>query len=332
MGQPAAASARIAILIIGHANPRTFRRLVAALRHPDIAVFVHLDARSDPAAFHAPGQDHVAFIPDRIANHWGAFTQVEVALRLMRSAQAAGPFASYALVSADSMPLVTSEVLIAALSATPTALRLREQLPADKSYQRVRDVYVPSTLLGRIRGHASHLDRHLTAEDLDEMQRAMRMADRKRNLPFRVYKGSQWIAVSDAHLCAVLEMIARDPGFVDIFRYSLIPDEMFFHTALKLVDPGYESPGGIMEVDWTRKPKPFTFRDVREADMIFRSNSLFFRKFCDEGLALVDAVLDRRLDLAAVHRLGTGVPWRFLRGQAAAARLAPAEPRRAEED
>jgi hypothetical protein len=317
-------------MIIAHANPRTFQRLIAALEHPDIGVFVHIDARSDIAPFLANQRPGVTFLTDRIANNWGAFTQIEVALALLHAARAAGPFGSHVLVSGDSLPLVTNEILVEALTATPTALRLREQFPEDKSFQRVREVYLPATRLGRIRGHRSHLERFLTAEDLEEMQRAIRVRDLKANLPFRVFKGSQWFALSDRHVGLILERIAAEPEAVDIFRYSLIPDELFFHTLLRLVDPDYESPGGIMEVDWTRKPKPFTLKQRGEADLVYASKSLFFRKFCDEGLELVDAVLARRLDAAGVKALGAGTAWRFLRGSGLAARLHAAEPARDE--
>ncbi len=315
-------SPRLAVLIIAHANPRTFKRLVAALRHPRIAVFVHIDIRSDLTTFQGPDQDHVTFLAERQENHWGAFTQVEVALRLMETAQRAGPFASYVLISGDTMPLVTNEVLVDALTATPTAVRMRIQRPEDGSYRRVRDVYIPHSSVGRIRGLGSHLDRCLTASDLVEATRALRTAEVKRALPFQVYKGSQWLALSDAHLRAVQELVRTRPDIVEVFRYSLIPDELFFQTAIMILDPGYRSPGGIMEVDWKRKPKPFTLRDMSERELVFASRSLFFRKFCDQGLALIDSVLAERLDGAAVSRLGAGTAWRFLRGTPGAVSLA----------
>ena len=321
---------KLAVLVIAHANPATFHRLVRALEHPEVGVFVHIDARADIARFQAGVGPGVTFLTDRIANHWGAFTQIEVALALLRTARAAGPFGAYAMISGDSLPLVTTDVLVQALSATPTALRLREQLPDDKSFQRVREVYLPATRLGRIRGHGSHLDRFLTAEDLAEMQRAIRVAALKAALPFRVFKGSQWISLSDRHLGLILDYAAANPEAMDVFRYSLIPDELFFHTLLREVDPAYESPGGIMEVDWTRKPKPFTLKNRTEVDLVYQSKSLFFRKFCDEGLPLVEAVLAQRLDAAGVRALASGTAWRFLRGPAAAARLVAADPARDE--
>jgi hypothetical protein len=318
----AAPRGKLAVLVIAHANPLTFQRLADALRHPDIAVFVHVDSRSDISPFQAPGQDHVTFLADRQPNNWGAFTQIEVAARLLDAAQQAGPFASYALVSGDSLPLVTNDVLVDALGATPTAFRLRIQKPDDRSYRRVRDVYLPDSTIGRIRGLGSHLDRCLEEADVAAAERAIRTAAIKRNLPFEVYKGSQWFAISDDHLRRVFAFVRDNPDFVEVFRYSLIPDELFFHSALQIVDPAYASPGGIMEVDWTRKPKPFALRDPQEIELVYASRALFFRKFSDKGLELVDAVLAARVDRRGVRQLGSGTAWRFLRGARAAARLA----------
>lgn len=313
---------RLAILVVAHANPATFKRLVAALRHEAIRVFVHLDARSDETRFRAPGQDHVTFLADRQENHWGAFTQVEVALSLFEAARRAGPFRSHVLISGDSLPLVTNDTLVAAFSARPTVVPMTPVEPDAPVHQRLSRIYLPHARIGRMRAGAP-AERYLTEADFADMARAMRTAPLKAALPFRPFKGSQWIALSAAHLDQLTGYFAAHPDYVELFRYSLIADEMFFHSAMPIVDPTYRPLTKLMAADWSRTPAPFRLTDPDEIDRVFADRRPFFRKFGDRGLALVDAVLERRLDRAAVLAQGGGMTWSMLGGRAAAKTPAP---------
>jgi len=307
---------RIAIGVIAHANPATFRHLVAALRHPRIRVFVHVDARTDEAPFREAGQDHVTFLTERQENHWGAFSQVEVAARLFDAARAEGPFASYVLISGDTLPLISNEALLAAFAATPTAVLLRKLPPNDMNHRRVTDIYVVHSRIGRLKLADFARDRSLAPGDIEEVQRAERTRPYKRDLGFDVYKGAQWLALSDAHLGKLIAFMRARPDFVEIFRYSLMPDESFFQSALPLILPNYRGGPSIVSVDWSRRPKPFTVRELSEMDRIFAEGAPFFRKFCDEALPLVQAVLDRRRELPEILEARKGTSFWLLRGAA----------------
>ena len=290
---------RLAGLVIAHANPATFGKLARALDHPDIALFCHIDARSDLDAFRREAP-RVTFLRDRIENHWGAYTQVEVALRLLRTAMHAGPFGAYATLSGDCLPLVTNDVLLQAFGACPTIMRMNEQLPGDKSYARVRNSYVPAAQLGRLKGLSSHLDRFVTRDDLLQVQRALRARRAKQSIPFRVFKGPQWLSLSHGHAERILAYLgdAASEQFRTVFEYAAIPDELFFQTALHIVDPDCRAQPGFMGADWRRTPKPFVIRSDADLDLILDSRLMFFRKFTDAAPGIVDAVLAARLDRA----------------------------------
>lgn len=302
--------------MIAHANPATFRHLVASLRHPRIRVFVHLDSRVDEAPFREPGQDHVTFLAARQENHWGAFSQVEVAARLFDAARAEGPFASYVLISGDTLPLISNEALVSAFAATPTVVLLSRLPPTDMNHRRVTDVYVVHARIGRLKLADFARDRSLQPGDLDEVQRAEQTRPHKRDLGFDVYKGSQWLALSEAHLGRLIDFMRARPDFVEVFRYSLMPDESFIQSALPLILPNYRGGPAIVSVDWSRRPRPFIVRELTEMDRIFAEGAPFFRKFCDEGMALVHAVLERRLGLDAILEARKGTSFRLLRGAA----------------
>lgn len=279
--------------IIAHANPLTFGRLVGALDHPRISVFCHIDARADQSRFAQAAGNLATFLPERRKNYWGAFTQVETALDLFAFARREGPFQSYLLISGDSLPVVTNELLLQVVENWPTVVRFREQFPGDHIYQRVSNIYIPTTRIGAFRV-GNHLERYLVPADLEIVPRALKTRVLKDNIDFRVWKGSQWICLSDEHLSQLMEFVAGNPDFVELFRFSAIPDELFFQTVLKIIDPEVPSSAGLMEQDWHRKPKPFTLRAPGEIDLVRQAKRPFFRKFCDEGLELVDLVLADR--------------------------------------
>ncbi|MGG5819732.1 beta-1,6-N-acetylglucosaminyltransferase [Falsiroseomonas sp. HW251] len=311
------AEPRIAVLVIAHANPASFANLVRALSHPRIQVVAHVDVRVDQRAFQTDATSDVVFVTDRIANFWADWSQIEVALRLMRTARSIGRFASHALISGDTLPLVTTDALVRTLAATPTMTMLQRIGPDTPYHKRVSGIFLPRTNYGRVRDGVHFLDRCILPEEFDDYLAAMRTAKAKREFTFTVWRGRQWIALSDRHVTEIEDLMDRDPAFVDIFRYSLIPDALFFQTALKLVAPKVPPRPGFMGWDWPTGPSPKTLTDPAELDTILSTRALFFRKFSDSGPALAEAVLAGRRDLEAARAEGWPVP-------PAKARAAPA--------
>jgi hypothetical protein len=295
---PSPTPPRIAVLIGGHANPLVFGRLTGALRHEGIGLFAHLDARVDLAPFRAAAGAPVHFLEDRLVNLWGAWSQVEVMLRLLRAAHAAGPFDSYAFVSADALPRLMPDALVAALAATPTMVQFARFEKDHVFHKRVAGIYLPQTGFGRVRELGHWMDNiRIDPSEFDDILAAMRTAKAKANLPFAVFKGNQWMAISRRHLEALFDFLARDRDFTEIYRYSLIPDESFFHSALKQVAPGLRSRGGLMGLRWppSGSASPLTLRTMDHLPVVRAARCLFFRKFADDALALADAVLAARL-------------------------------------
>jgi hypothetical protein len=302
--QAAEGDARIAVLVMGHANPAVFGRLTGALDHPRIRIFAHLDARTALDPFQEQAAADVHFLDKRVVNLWGAWSQVEAALRLMRAARAEGPFTSYVLISGDTLPLVLPEALIAALAATPTMLQFERFGPNHQFHKRVSGIFVGHSTFGRMREKGGWMDQlRLDPRDFDDILAAMRTARAKRNLGFTVFKGSQWMALSQPHLDALFDFFDRDPTYVEIYRYSLIPDESFFHSALKQLFPKLPSRDALMGLHWPqpRGPSPLTLRLPDELPIVTETRTLFFRKFADDGLELADAVLAARRDAAMVQ-------------------------------
>jgi hypothetical protein len=210
-------------LIAAHKDPVQLNALVEQLRDDDFLIYVHLDAKGaiDPAGVHPAAR----LVGERVAVHWGCFSQVEATLGSLRQIVAEVPdFDKVLFLSAQDFPLLSNPALKAALDG----LRGRElldtvaigsepgQWAADYRY---RYFYRPDA--------ASPLRLACALAN-----RAMRACGIARRLPGGLvpYGGSSWWALSRDCVRALLARVEREPGLLRFFRSVSCPDEMFFQT------------------------------------------------------------------------------------------------------
>src|SRR5262249_59211657 len=79
---------RVAYLVLAHANPRHFARLVRALQTSRARMFVHIDAKSDLRLFaqSSTSRGFVRFSSNRVDARWGSFSLVQASLNLLTEA------------------------------------------------------------------------------------------------------------------------------------------------------------------------------------------------------------------------------------------------------
>jgi len=299
--------ADIAILVLAHANLAVFARLMQVLVHPNIKVFCHIDARADIGPFRASAPAGVTFLDHRLPIAWGAYSMIEAELALFRAARAAGPFAAYALISGDSLPLLENDALIAVLKTAPHLMPAHEQRPTDKGYFRFERLYLADTTIGHFR-NKGFAERYLDPDDLPLIERAIRSRNLALRQSLRYFKASQWFAISDTYLARMFDYLAATPDFEEIFRFTAMADESFFPTLLHRIDPEAGREVQFMGVDWTRPQRPYTLALDTDFEGVAQAGTVFYRKFSDEGLGLVETVLANRtpLERLRTERRGLG--------------------------
>ncbi len=124
------------------------------------------------------------------------------------------------------------------------------------------------------------------------------------------YAGSQWWALSREAILHILDFVATKRRFVDFYKRSLIPDEMFFQTILGNSPFKERVARNITYADWSgsfsRNPRAITDKHIDQfADPDFHLDDVegkgpcfFARKFTvDDGPLLdrLDSVRDRVL-------------------------------------
>lgn len=283
----------VAVLVLAHANPGVFGRLMAALQHPNLAIFCHIDAKANAQAFQSRAPASVTFLKERTSIGWGGYSMIEAELALFRAAQAAGPFAAYALISGDTLPLMDNDALVTLMTRMQHMLPCQRQFPTDNGHARFDRLFLPDTSIGSFRGK-KYIERYLDARDFDLIRRAMAVHENPLRKTYQYFKGSQWFSVSDAYLTTMLNYLAAHPDYEEIFRFTAMPDESFFPTLLRLIDPAPPKGISLVGVDWTRDPMPYTMKLDSDLACVQASKAPFYRKFSDECLTLVDTVLAQR--------------------------------------
>ena len=90
---------RHAILIIAHDNFSVLERLIKALSHPDVDIYLHIDAKVKSAPSFDKGNPNLYLLSHRIDTRWGDFSQIETEYVLLETALSHGEYAFYHIIS-----------------------------------------------------------------------------------------------------------------------------------------------------------------------------------------------------------------------------------------
>ena len=122
----------------------------------------------------------------------------------------------------------------------------------------------------------------------------------KRKLPnkFLLYGGSQWWTLSSDCIEWVVNFIKDNPRLVNYFRYTFIPDELFFHTII-MNSPFKDSVmnENLRYIDFSRgNPNPPAVLHSEDFDDLPNdSNMLFARKFDIQRDSKILDLIDQKI-------------------------------------
>ena len=224
-------TAPIAYLVLAHANPEHLGRLLGAVASENATVFVHVDAKSDLAAFASLRGPRVRFIEPRKRVYWGDFSQVEAILALLRAATSASPsFSRFVLLSGADYPLRSTAYIEQFFARQPKAEFMNlVSIPCDEAGKPLSRV----TSFQRRKGAPfSYLERSLRRAavrfGISKVERDHRHA--LRDTP--PFGGSTWWALTRPACEHLLDFVARHPPVVRFFKNAIYPDELMFHTII----------------------------------------------------------------------------------------------------
>jgi hypothetical protein len=308
----------IAYLILAHTDPPQLRRLVDALKSEHALFFIHIDKKADSQQF-TSGVSPAAktqFIARRIRVNPGGFSIIRATLTLMDHAVNCGKRFDYlVLLSGSHYPIKDNQHILDFFE------RYR-----GKEFIRYVNIREASFLENRIKRMRFH-----DHPKIDLVARAFRKAaklaglGRVQTLVFErqflgglvPYAGSQWWALTQDCAKYVLDYLDANPQFADFYRFTDIPDEMFFHTVImnsdfavrtnQSIDNSYwrdwgrriysvkEAGDQLTYIDWSLDREDPAILDERDFTALEQSECLFARKLTSAKSLRLIAKIDGSL-------------------------------------
>ncbi|XP_046624533.1 xylosyltransferase oxt [Neodiprion virginianus] len=217
--------ARIAYLLTvnGRAS-RQVKRLISVLYHPSHFFYIHVDARQDYMYREMLGIEKKCTTKNirvargiglRHASIWGGASLLKTLLS-------------------------SANEILAQDHNWDFLVNLSESDFPVKSNARLTEFLTLNKGMNFVKSHGREVQRFITKQGLDKSfveceARMWRIGDRKLPTGIQIDGGSDWVALSRDFVEYVANPVP-DPlisGLLEVFRYTLLPAESFFHTALR---------------------------------------------------------------------------------------------------
>ncbi|SFD06785.1 beta-1,6-N-acetylglucosaminyltransferase [Butyrivibrio sp. YAB3001] len=267
-----------AFLIIAYKNDKTLQALISILDYPMNDIYLHMDAKC--TEFN-PDQDipqlsfSKIFYTERTKVTWGAYSQINSELVLLKEACSNGHYRYYHLISGEDLPIKDTEYIYDFFEKYNGKEFIRFYSAEFDELKRVRYWYVFQELCGRRKNIYWYLNKGLVL-----LQNLVGIR-RNKNIVFQ--KGTNWFSITDD---LARYVIGNEKWIKRVFKYTYCCDEVFLQTIVynstfkdSLFHKEYDNDlHAIMRhIDWNRG-RPYVFRkdDFNE---LAESEMLFARKF-----------------------------------------------------
>ena len=273
-----------AFLIIAHDNFRVLEKLLLALSHPDVDLYLHIDAKVKMPVFESD-IPRLHILNYRIDTRWGDISQIETEYLLMETALKDGGYAYYHIISGTHYPLMSIQSILDYFDTLDgqtvfynfcTATPFQENL-------KLRTFNFFTRTLGygsmRVRRFSQILNRigHIVQDFLKV----------RRNKGVLFYKASNWASFSEE---AVRYLIDSKDRAMKIFKHSFCGDEFFAPTLLMeshLKNRLFCYDHYLKLEMGNANPRVLTLEDFPD---LLNSGYMFARKFNDAGIELVEMI------------------------------------------
>lgn len=278
------ANTKHAYLILAHANPFVLDRLLRLLDDERNDIYIHVDLKAkdfNTDNFVGITRNAKTVFIERMEVYWGHVSQIQVELRLFRSAFESGTYAYYHLISGGDLPLQSQD-----------DIHRFFQKHSGKEFLGFSQATFDKERIDKI---------HLFSKNMraSEHQYSLRLQRKIRNLFVSLQRilnyhygvtrglqfvyGSNWASLSHQF---VSDLLAHEEWLLDFYKHSNCGDEIYKQTFAyntKYRDLIYNIDDELAScqrfMDWNRG-KPFTFgRD--DFELLMSSERLFARKFED---------------------------------------------------
>lgn len=217
---------KIAYIIIAHSYPSLLKRLIETINDKDVSIYVHIDKKSS-LNFNLPDMKNLYILKEKNI-YWGGFSFVEAVISLINKAISTSKFDYMILLSGSDYPIRSNSTIKNFLKKNngKEFINISRMPENNKTLDRIYYYYLETDFDFKF---ASLIKRSIN--------RLIRLLNIKRKLPseyskYTFYGGSAWWALSDNAISYISNFIKQNPKFVNFYKHTLIPDELFFQTIL----------------------------------------------------------------------------------------------------
>ena len=310
-------------IILAHHFPAQLKKLVNRLNDENVIFFIHIDVTSDIHEFkELISHSNVIFLEKRENAMWGNFTIVQATLNGINEVLKYGRDGFTILLSGQDYPLASNRQIKRFLSTHQTynfidIKPIQDAWPGEYTYK-LHKYYLNLTPK---RANGLFISYFLDMPFISFLKTSFRLVKngikqrdfglcllifksfKKRNSPISDhYGGSQWWALNNETLKMILNYVEENPQFLNFHRYTYIPDEIFFHTIIKILTDKYPEIKilpSLTYVNWKKLdydfPAVFGTNNLDELTTAKKNGKLFARKFEDH----IDSGILDLLDEAA---------------------------------
>lgn len=275
-------------LILVHANYLHLELLLTALDDKNVHFYVHIDKKA--SEFFSSERSNVTILQKRTSIFWGGYGMIEATLDLIRRARKDNNGGYYILLSGADYPIRSKEAL-------------QKTLSSKKEFINILPGPLETKPIERFEYHHYKIDRrnprglkYLVGRLLEKAQKRLKL---KRKIPFKIFVGSQWFALTETCIDYILKTLDDDPSYQKFFKYVYIPDEALFQTIIGNSEFYKNTTGNLTYVDWDANPGPAMigekhlelFKGQKIFETKYGTNEpIFARKFNDKSKTLVDKI------------------------------------------
>lgn len=278
---------KICYLILAHNNFRHLDRLIDALDDADSTFYIHLDKKTGQD--YIPKKSNATIIPTSIDINWGGVSMVEATLALLEfGVQHSSDADYYILLSGVDYPIRSKAFLHKLLEKRKEYIDIAPLPLPYKPAERYEYYYFDYN-----RRNLKHYNPKFLIEVL------LKKLKIKRKVPFKIYAGSQWFALTRECVIYILNTVKDDKRYLDFFRHTLVPDEAFFQTIIGNSDYRDRTHANLTYTDWDVPNPPATIEqrhvDLLETRMEFNDEfgwrfPCFARKFNDDSESIIERI------------------------------------------
>lgn len=282
---------RHAYLILCHSEFDLLRTLVSALDDNRNDIFIHVDKKVKILPEVYTSFSKVYFVENRIDVRWGDVSVVEAEYELFELAQKTGHYTYFHLMSGVDLPLksqddihdffsVNSGLEFIGFNQDDYSLSLDRKV--NRFHLFAKDFRYDHSIIGFVK-------KALRAFCL----RFQLLFNIRRNVQIEFKKGTQWVSVTGEFVEMIL---SHKQDVFRIYQNTFCADEIFVQTLCwnsdfrsSVYDMNNESIGAQRKIGWENNV--ISDWEVKDFDVLVKSNLLFARKFSTQDLAIVDMIV-----------------------------------------